>query len=483
MPLAVFRCDASPQIGGGHVMRCLTLAGMLRDLGWACGFATSPQTPGTVPALSGSGFAVADSAAMTTHWPSADLLVVDHYGLEASFERSARPWAKRILAIDDLANRPHAVDLLLDQTHGRAPSDYAAWHNGAMLLGATYALLRPSFQQARAVALARRAGNEVARILVSFGAVDAVNATAMAMEAIALAAPGCAVDVVLGSSAPHLADVRLRVADMPMAALHVDVDNMAALMTDADLALGAPGTSAWERCCLGLPTLMLAVADNQHANADALQAAGAACNLGWHADANAPMLAAAIHDFAGDGDKRRVMAQRAAALCDGRGAFRVALAMLAPRAARDGGSVRLRAAVETDGAVMLDWQSDPDTRRHARNPAIPSGAEHFAWLARKLADPNCLFAIVEHDAEAAGILRLDRRSGPDLAYEVSIVTAPGKRGLGLGPAALALGRELAPDADLVAEVLSANTASLALFERAGYKRESDGLFHARPGVH
>jgi len=481
MPLAVFRCDASLAIGGGHAMRCLTLAGVLRDLGWTCGFATSAETPATVPSLAASEFDVANAAGMLSHWPAADLLVVDHYGLDASFERAARPWARRILVIDDLADRPHEADLLLDQTHGRVQADYGGRYNGPMLLGAGYALLRPSFQRARGAAIARRDRRPVDRIMVSFGAVDAVNATMVALDAIALAAPDCAVDVVLGSAGPHLVEVRARAAAMPRATVHVDVAEIAELMTEADLAIGAPGTSAWERCCLGLPTLLLTIADNQRVNAAALHAAGAALDLGWHADSNAKKLATEIGKLGTEA--WQAMTRKAAALCDGRGAFRVALGLLVGRTARDGGKVTLRAASENDGAIMLEWQRDPETRRFARKPTAPTATEHFAWLACKLADPDCLFAIVEHGGEPAGILRLDRRAGPALAYEVSIVTAPGKRGLGLAPAALALGRELAPGADLVAEVLPANTASLALFERAGYKRGTDGLFHARPTVH
>lgn len=420
---------------------------------------------------------------MTQRWTSADLLVVDHYGLDATYEQSVRAWADRILAIDDLADRTHAADLLLDQTLGRKPADYAGLHEGPMLLGSAYALLRPAFQRSRAAALERRHSSEVRRILISFGAVDSVNATRTALDAIVLAAPHSAIDIVLGSSAPHLRAVREHIAGTPKATLHVDVADMAYLIAEADLAIGAPGTSAWERCCLGLPTLLLTIAENQRTNAAALHAAGAALDLGWHEHADVATLASALRSIAGAGDKRWLMGQSAAALCDGRGAFRVALALLSSRTARDGGSVILRAAVEEDGAAMLGWQRDPSTRRFARNPAVPSQADHFAWLARKLADPDCLLAIVEHGGSAAGILRLDRRAGQDLAYEVSIVTAPEKRGLGLAPAALALGRELAPGADLVAEVLPANAASLALFERAGYQREPDGLFHARPTVH
>ena len=154
--LAVFRADASPTMGGGHVMRCLTLADALRDAGWSCAFATAAESSAMVPALARSGHATIDIAsddagelgACVGH---ADLLIVDHYGLGAVFEGRARDWAGQVLVIDDLPNRPHDCDLLLDQTAGRGAGDYAGMvpDHCRLLLGADHALLRPQFLSAR----------------------------------------------------------------------------------------------------------------------------------------------------------------------------------------------------------------------------------------------------------------------------------------------------------------------------------------------
>ncbi|MBY0431842.1 MAG: hypothetical protein K2Q10_11635, partial [Rhodospirillales bacterium] len=110
---AVFRADAEPAIGGGHVMRCLTLADALAARGWRCHFACRPGTPEMVLALAASGHAVVpladpSPAALAARWPAGcGLLVVDNYGLDAAYERACRPWAGRILVFDDLADRPH----------------------------------------------------------------------------------------------------------------------------------------------------------------------------------------------------------------------------------------------------------------------------------------------------------------------------------------------------------------------------------------
>ncbi len=249
---AVFRANATAALGSGHVMRCLTLARALRRLGWRCDFAVNPEAPEVVPALArerpqllapGSD----DPENLRRLWPDGvDWLVVDHYGLDAAWESRCRPWARSLLAIDDLANRPHDCDVLLDQTFGRQPEDYAQLVSPScrVLAGTAQALLRPGFLRARPASLARRAAAPgLRRLVVSLGGTDPENHTAAALRGIAQCDPGLAVDVVLGSAAPHLAEVRRQIAQMPQEAqLHVDVTAMEDLLSAADLAVG-PGPS------------------------------------------------------------------------------------------------------------------------------------------------------------------------------------------------------------------------------------------------
>lgn len=323
MPEAVFRADAAPEIGGGHVMRCLALAAALVECGWTCRFLVGAGTLKTVPALARAGHAVHEGEAAWGEGPrSAELLVVDHYRLDAAYEASWRGHAGQILVLDDLADRRHHCDLLLDPAAGRADADYRGLvpSECRLLLGPRYALLRPEFAATRDAALARRDEAGVVRILIAPGATDPTDLASTLIDA-AESVPGAIIDIVIGSAAPHLPRLRARVAASPRLRLHVDAANMARLMTAADLCLGAGGGTSWERCCLGLPTLLAVIADNQQGVARGLAAAGAVEVV--PADDPAA-LRAALHRLVQDGARRRRMAAAAAALCDGKGARRVA---------------------------------------------------------------------------------------------------------------------------------------------------------------
>jgi UDP-2,4-diacetamido-2,4,6-trideoxy-beta-L-altropyranose hydrolase len=479
MPFAVFRCDAGTEIGGGHVMRCLSLADVMTDLGWRCAFAVSPASCVTVPRLGRSGHEIVqfdsddEALALTERWPAGvDLAVIDHYGRDAVFERRLRPWANRILVLDDLADRRHDGDVLVDQTYGRQTADYRGLVpvTCTVLAGAAYALVRPAFMAERPAALRRRATDDrVRRVLIALGSADQANVTSIALEAMTKAAPTVPIDVVLGSGAPHLPSIRRLVAARPNVHLHVDTAAMASLMAEADLTIG-------------LPSLVIVVAENQKTVTAALAAASAAVDLGWHADVTSERLAGAVTALLSDAARRRAMSRCAAAICDGHGALRAVLALLPVLADQDGHPIRLRAAEAADGPIMLDWQRDPTSRRYARNPEPPEETQHFRWLEKKLADPACLFMLIEHSAAPAGVLRLDRLSGAGLSYEISILVAPEKRGLGIAARALKLGRQLVPGAELVAEVLAGNERSAALFEGAGYRRGPDGRFRSASQV-
>ncbi len=484
----VFRADASPEIGGGHVTRCLALAEALARCGWRTAFASRPETSATVPALAASdhdllfldGPEDAEPEAIAARWPAGcDLLVVDHYERDAGFETACRPWAAKIMAIDDTAARPHDCDHLLDQNLGRKPRDYDGLvpQGCAHLLGPAYALLRPQFAALRETALARRrAGGPVRRILVGLGTTDLDNITGIVLEGVRRSGVEAEIDVVLGPNAPHLPAVRAQARKFPgRATVHAGVGDMAELMAGCDLAIGAGGSTSWERCCLGLPSLVVVTADNQRIIGRELARAGAADLLGWHMDVDADAMASALADLAASPARRSATAAAAAAVCDGRGASRAAM-VLAPETARDGASVSLRPATLEDGDIMLEWQSHPNTRRFAGTPQAPRREEHFRWVNRKLGDPDCLFNIILHGDRPAGVLRLDHMRNNGAAqsvYRISILTEPGRYRLGIAGAALRNARRLLPEAVLEAEVLEGNTASHALFRRTGFAFHGD----------
>lgn len=197
-----------------------------------------------------------------------DWLIVDHYALDARWEQALRPACRKLMVIDDLADRPHDCDLLLDQNLGRDAHDYVRFvpKECMILAGPSYALLRPEFAALRDYSLHRRAIPQVKHLLIAMGGVDQADATSQILEAL----KGCSlpedarITVVMGPHAPWLERVRLLAAQMPQPTeVKVNVQDMALLMADSDLAIGAAGSTSWERCCLGLPTLMLVLAENQ----------------------------------------------------------------------------------------------------------------------------------------------------------------------------------------------------------------------------
>ena len=318
----IFRADASPDIGGGHVTRCLTLADALIGQGWVCTFLSAPGSEDTVPALKQERYNLARSAIMDL---SADVLVVDHYGLDAGFESDCRAWAKKIVVIDDLADRPHDCDLLMDQTLGRDPADYKAFvpPRCRILTGPDYALLRPQFAAARPAALARRGrqAGRVGRILVMLSTGDRDNVTGLVLAGLERPKGKFVVDVVMGAGAPHLQAVRQQAGESRHNVIvRAGVGDVAELMADADLCIGAGGTASWERCCMGLPTVVIEIADNQRKIIEGLDKAGAIFKAGWHRDLTAEIIAGHVQVLIDNPARIVAMGVVAATICEGKGA-------------------------------------------------------------------------------------------------------------------------------------------------------------------
>lgn len=307
-----FRTDASIEIGNGHVMRCITLADALREQGVECVFICRPHCGHLLDLIVHRGHEVLALPSLTTASPSSaaddprharwlgtdwytdathtqqvlgrqavDWLVVDHYGLDYRWELALHPNCKHLMVIDDLADRTHVCDLLLDQNLGRLAQDYGALlpPNTPILIGPQFALLRPEFSRSRGQSLARRFHPQLKQLLVTMGGVDKDNATSRILDELANChlPDDLQITVVLGPHAPWRELVQTKALKMPRKTqLLVNANDMSQLMAESDLAIGAAGGTAWERCCLGLPSLIVVLASNQYTGAIALQKAGAA---------------------------------------------------------------------------------------------------------------------------------------------------------------------------------------------------------------
>jgi UDP-2,4-diacetamido-2,4,6-trideoxy-beta-L-altropyranose hydrolase len=334
-PRILFVVDAGARVGGGHVMRSLTLARALEADGCLVAFLGPPAAGGVLDVfapemrrLTAASGAARDVARAVG--PEAfDAIVFDHYGLSEQ-DHHAIGQGRPALAIDDLADRPLGVDLILDSGPGRQAEDYAGLVSpqARLLLGPLFAPVRPEFAALRETALAWR-GEPVQHILVSMGLTDIDGVTARIVERLRPRVGEMGLDIVLGSAAPSLPGLAKIARRDPRLQLHVDTPHMARLTAEADMAVGAAGSSTWERCTLGLPTLQVIVADNQRAAALAMAEQGAALA----ADLAAPDFDAqfdrALTRLLRDAELRRSLAQASAELCDGQGAMRAAHAFLA----------------------------------------------------------------------------------------------------------------------------------------------------------
>jgi UDP-2,4-diacetamido-2,4,6-trideoxy-beta-L-altropyranose hydrolase len=337
-PALLFVVDAGAEIGGGHVMRSLTLAKALADRGARPAFLAPPEVQAVLDRFAPPGVASLrapslEPAALIEAAASAaggfEAVVFDHFRIGAAEQRRARA-GRPGAAVDDLADRPLDVDLVIDLGPDRTEQDYdGLLPAGAELrLGPAYALVRPEFAEARDTALARRGAGEVGRVLVSLGLTDVGGVTRRVLDRMLPRLGEAAVDVVLGQAAPSRDAVERLAARDPRVTLHIEARDMAALMTAADLAVGAGGATTWERCTVGLPTLNLILAENQAPSARALDRMGAVATVDARSDAFEAAFDRAFTGLMRSPEKRARMARVGAGLCDGRGAARAAEAVL-----------------------------------------------------------------------------------------------------------------------------------------------------------
>lgn len=495
----VFRVDASRRIGTGHVSRCLNLARSLARHGAAVTFVTRALEGHLIDLIASSGFAIQALPAPTTaprsgssyeSWlevsvsqdaedtrralaslQRCDWLVVDHYALDRSWHARMRPVVDRILVIDDLANREHDCDMLLDQNALGKPQRYEALapRHCLRLLGPDFALLGPEYSELRHTVLPR--GGAVQRVVVFFGGIDEHDMTSRTLRALRSLEPcELTLDVVAGVRHSNFYALKALIDAMPGVHLREPQATLAPLFAKADLAIGAGGVTMWERCCLGLPSIVVTIAENQIPGSAAAHEAGLVTCIGYYDNVDEVAIREAFVAALPEAVRLRQSALAAGAV-DGLGARRVSSLIKSS----DLADLRLRRAIAADESRVLLWANDPDARRHALDPKVISQETHHRWFGERLRDAEGCRMFVAETAEhvCLGQVRFDRT--PE-AWKIGYTVDAAFRNRGLGKLILSLGMEALwrefPGAALVGFVKNENSASHRIFASLGFQKSS-----------
>jgi len=400
----VFRVDASLKIGTGHVMRCLTLAEALRDRGCECKFICREHPGNLIDLISERGFTThglpltdvtrglgqehdlpAHAAWLGADWRTdaaqtlkamgnvtVDWLVIDHYAIDERWERELRSACRRLMVIDDLADRNHDCDLLLDQNlvdgwqdryRGKVPETCA------LLLGPEYALLQPLYANLHDRVPPRE--GPIRRILVYFGRADTDNLTGMTISAFgSLKTEDISMDAVIDPASPHIASIRKLAGRDKRISLHERLPSLAPLMTRADLAIGASGATSWERCCLGLPSAVITLAENQRPIAAELHKLRLVQCLGHKDEVDKHAMTEILRRLMENGLESG-WSERCGHAVDGKGTSRVSSILVVG----DINSLHARPATLNDERIVLCWSNVSSTHTKNSTRDIPQSTE------------------------------------------------------------------------------------------------------------
>jgi len=493
----VFRVDASMQIGTGHVMRCLTLAEELQNKAAEIYFICREMPGHLADFIRDKGHHVyllsndeindqqsrqdsdsylswlgvesqqdaIETGEVLKNIEDVDWLVIDHYAIDEQWEAVQRDLVKKILVIDDLANRSHVCDVLLDQNFYH---NFKTRYTGLLpdgceqLLGPAYSLLRKEFRETRKKI--NRLNKEVKRLFIFFGGVDASNMTERVLQAIINSdVEKISIDAVIGKTNPHKQQIEKLCATNKNIVLHIQIDDMARMIAQADLCIGSGGTVTWERCCLGLPAIAYSVAENQRQ----LLLDSAKAGLVYVPDEDNPAAEDIVCDLKSmlhNSCLREHISQAGFAAVDGKGAVRVTNMMLAS-------GIAFRKADLSDMQKVYDWRNDVSVRKYSHNSEIIGFAQHQEWFKNVVKEPNRPILIGCIGNKELGVVRFDIS---DNVAEISIYLTPDRQGMGYGAGLISAGEKWLknqfPNVNKInAEILTENRASSKIFETCGYK--------------
>ena len=494
----IVRATASKKMGSGHIMRCITLAEELsKKNDNIIEFVTQNFPENLDDLIKKKGFIVhslkllnkrkgddKESFAFDQDQDASetikaiknniiDLIIVDHYSIDYKWERKLRPFTKKIMVIDDLANRRHDCDFVLDQNYINNQLRYEnlVSTDTIKLLGPRFALLREEFytvSQKR-----KKSSGKNIRLFVFFGGSDLANLTSLVLKVISKSNfKGFYVDVVIGSLNPHKEKIQYLVSKSLHAKLHIQVDNIAILMSKADIALCAGGSSTWERMSLGLPSLIVTTAVNQEALSNDLYKDGYINLLGSINNVNERVIEDALQLAIQNPDNLQLQSQKCKNLVDSLGARRVSNLLLGDIKAKD---LFLREANDGDCDLYWHWANDPIVRENAYQQQQITLKNHQIWYKKNLNSPNVIMLVVDSEYGPLAQVRFDRSESN---FIISYSLAMQFRGFGLGKTIISKAIEYLrkfKTFTVIAEVKESNVSSRKIFEKVGFNQVSKSL--------
>lgn len=484
MSRVVFRVDASEQMGGGHLLRCIALADALSQRGAEIHFICGLLPGHFSDLLEKSGLAViqikkgageplnelVETQAALESLGVVDWLVIDHYGLDEQWETKFRRLVRKIMVIDDKANRRHNCDILLDQNY--IPSPVERYNDLVpascqMLLGPRYAILQEGFSTARQNLRLR--DGQVRRLLICFGATDPAGHTFSAIEALFPNAGAFEqIDVVTTPENSRATELQERCSELPNVYFHSPAKDFIGLMQAADLAVGAGGIMNWERACLGIPTIAFGIADNQEPILASLIHDGIVLGEASMPNPDSELMSSWLSVVACNPELLRGLSARSLLLVDGRGAQRVAEVLIPAL-------IRFRPATLKDSRNLFAWRNSADVSSASASGIVPDYFGHEIWLKETLANENSILLVIEEQQEPVGVVRFDCNGNE---ATISIYRIPGSReSHGLIRQSTEWLRFNRRDLRrIVANILPGNDVSLAAFRAAGYDDKKHTLF-------
>ncbi|MDZ8065609.1 MAG: UDP-2,4-diacetamido-2,4,6-trideoxy-beta-L-altropyranose hydrolase [Nostoc sp. DedQUE08] len=472
------RVDASTQIGTGHVMRCLALAQAWQDAGGQVIFVMATEVPDLITRLKaermeviylpieiGSAEDAEEIAKMARHF-DANWVVVDGYHFGAKYQEIIKESELKLLFIDDYGHaKQYHADIVLNQNIHACEGLYRNRQPYTkLLLGTSYSLLRREFWQWRG--WQRSLPLIAKKLLVTLGGADPDNVTLKVIQGLQqVEIEGLEAVVVVGGSNPHYEQLRSASQESRFT-IHLkrNVTDMSDLMSWADVAVTPGGSTCWELAFMGLPSVMVILADNQRAIAEKLEAMGVVVNLGWHENVSAVEIAAAVTQLLITAERREKMTRCSQELVDGQGSSRVLCYL------KDN-FFQLRSVQQDDCRLLWEWSNAPEVRALSFSSKSILWENHVQWFKSKLINPNCIFYIaINNNNVPIGQIRYDIEN-----YEatVSMSIDPTFRNQGYGSSLIKLAcKQIFSDYNITrinAYIKPSNHASVKAFSKAGFK--------------